>query len=613
MVLRWVLAMAGCAALPAAALPEGVTTADIALWYGGPSYNRSVTGRSFVIVPSQAGAGAIGANGAMARVQFVGPTGGTGPGLGLVPGQPGAVHVELGIQATLTQLGKRSLTQSGEPGFDVLAPMWRDIASASALYRDQLTFNDASLPAGAPLTVSLSYYLSSDKCGGVPVACLVQPPPTFDPNAAPFASALAVVEVASSVTLPSGIDRMSSLRTDSFAGINVGVVQIGLGGNALTHSFTVANGATHDYALSLIGSVVYDGLAYLAPGQEAMVGGVQTYFDLDYFDTLHIGAIEASDALGQALPGFGITNSFGWTLATTPPVPEPTTWGLMLMGLGMLGWVLRSRRRQLLLVLACSAAGAAQAQQLEVEGYACAGECSLYDQQQLGGPALSARAQQAFASRAADSIAVAQFGALRLYSASSGTIATSQATASFSDWLTVLPAHPALTGEFGAIEWRLSLSGAGDLQIHAADGYGSIYIDAIVPGAAPGTGRATASWFNAIGGPVQFDGDALPLDLAVRQGFVFGEPFEIGFQLSATTGAAGAIALADLMHTATWGGITAVSVPGVTLGAGDYALHSASGTDYRGAIAAVPEPGTWLLWLLGAFALGAARRSRSDR
>lgn len=343
-VLRWVLAMAGCATLPAMALPEGVTTADIALWYGGPSYNRSVTGRSFVIVPSQAGAGAIGANGAMARVQFVGPTGGTGPGLGLVPGQPGAVHVELGIQATLTQLGKRSLTQSGEPGFDVLAPMWRDIASASALYRDQLTFNDASLPAGAPLTLSLSYYLSSDKCGGVPVACLVQPPPTFDPNAAPFASALAVVEVASSVTLPSGIDRMSSLRTDSSPGIGVGMVPLGLGGNALTHTFTVANGATHDYALSLIGSVVYDGLAYLAPGQEAMVGGVQSYFDLDYFDTLHIGAIQASDALGQALPGFGITNSFGWTIATTPPVPAPGSMLLLALGLGVLG-LHASRRR----------------------------------------------------------------------------------------------------------------------------------------------------------------------------------------------------------------------------------------------------------------------------
>jgi hypothetical protein len=246
------------------------------------------------------------------------------------------VHVELGIQATLTQLGKRNLTESGEPGADVLAPMWRDLASASALYLDQLTFSDASLPAGAPLTVSLSYYLSSGKCAGGGV-CALQPPAIFNPNAAPFARPLAVVQVASSVTLPSGVDQMTSLRTDAFAGINVGVVQLGLGGNNLTHTFTVANGATHDYALSLIGSVVYDGLSYLAPDGRASVGGVQSYFDLDYLDTLHIGAIEATDALGQARPGFGITNGFGWTLATTPPVPEPGSMLLLALGLGALG------------------------------------------------------------------------------------------------------------------------------------------------------------------------------------------------------------------------------------------------------------------------------------
>jgi hypothetical protein len=160
----------------------------------------------------------------------------------------------------------------------------------------------------------------------------LQPPPTFDSNAAPFARPLAVVQVASSVTLPSGVDQMTSQRTDSFSGINAGVVQLGLGGNNLTHTFTVANGATHDYALSLIGSVVYDGLSYLAPDGRASVGGVQSYFDLDYLDTLHIGAIEATDVQGRALPGFGVTNSLGWTLATTPPVPEPATWLLALMG-----------------------------------------------------------------------------------------------------------------------------------------------------------------------------------------------------------------------------------------------------------------------------------------
>jgi hypothetical protein len=159
----------------------------------------------------------------------------------------------------------------------------------------------------------------------------------------------------------------------------------------------------------------------------------------------------------------------------------------------------------------------------------------------------------------------------------------------------------------------MALSGAGDLQITAVDGYGSVSIDAYSPGAAPGTGRMLATWFNAIGGPVQFDGDALPRDVVVRQGFIFGEPFDIGFQLNATVGAAGAYALADLMNTATWGGITAVSLNGVTLGMDAFRLQSASGTDYRSAISAVPEPGTWLLWMLGALALGAAGRSRRGR
>jgi hypothetical protein len=605
-VLQLALALAGCVALPAAALPEGITSADIALWYGGPSYNRSVTGRSFVIVPSQAGVGAIGANGALARVQFVGPTGGTGPGLGLVPGQPGAVLVELGIQATLVQ--GHPLTLSGEPGFDVITPMWRDLASASALYRDQLTFSDASLPPGAPLTVSLSYYLSSDKCRGAG-ACVLQPPTGFDPKLAPFGQARAVVEVASSVTLPTGVDRQASVRIDSSPGLAGGIVP-GLGGNALTHSFTVANGATHDYALSLVGTVVFDGLDYLAPNGVASVGRVQTYFDLDYLDTLHIGAIEATDALGQALPNFAISNSLGWTIATTPPVPEPATGGLMLLGLAALGWALRRRRQHLLLALAC-AAGAAQAQQLRVDVYACAGECDT-DTRQSSMLALSALVQQGFGGGAALSAAEADFGVLKLLATSTG-FAASQATTSFSDRLTVLPANPLWAGEFGVLEWRMALSGAGDLQITAVDGYGSVSIDAFSQGAAPGTGRMLSTWFNAIGGPVQFDGDALPRDVVVRQGFVFGEPFDIGFQLNATAGAAGAYALADLMNTATWGGITAVRLNGAALGADEFRLQSASGTDYRSAITPVPEPGTWLLWILGALALGAAGRSRRGR
>jgi hypothetical protein len=539
--------------------------------------------------------------------------------------------VELGVSATLTQLGKRNLTRSGEPGADLLAPMWRDSASASALYRDQLTFGDPTLPAGAPVTVSLSYYLSSDLCGGgggaVPpphvTVCAMQPPDLFDPDAAAFAHPRAVVEIASSVTLPGGVDRWSSTRNASVPGVGGGVVPIALTGNTLTHTFMVANGATHDYALSLTGVVVYDGLDYVDPGGRALAGGVQTWFDLDYFDTLHLGAVEATDALGNALPGFAITNSFGWTLDTTPPVPEPATSGAMLIGLGALLRSLRrpgrrGHRRPLLAMtitmLACGAAGTAQAQVLAVEGYACAGECSQYGEQRSSGPALSQLASQASGSTsAAHSSTSADFGVLRLYSASSGGLATSQAVARFSDNLTVRPTVPALLGEFGVLEWRLALDGIGDLQVFTDDGYGSVNIDAFVPVATLDRRWTSLRWFNEIGGPVQFDGDPWPRTIEIRQGFVFGEPFEIGFQLSASTGAAGALAVADVRHTATWGGIDAVRVSGVALDVDDYTLQSASGTDYRGALTPVPELSPALALAIGLAALALRRRRPRGR
>lgn len=638
-VLRRALALAwaGAAALPAAALPEGVTTADIALWFGGPSYNRGVTGRSFVIVPSQAGAGAIGENGALARVQFVGPTGGTGPGLGLVPGQPGFVHVELGVQATLTQLGKRSLTDSGEPGTDVLAPMWRDFASASALYRDQLTFSDASLPAGAPLTVSLSYYLSSDKCGGGPGACALLPPPGFDPRAAPFAQTEAVVQVASSVTLPTGIDSLSVVRTDSHAGIGVGIVP-GLGGHSLTHTFTVANGATHDYALSLVGSVVYDGLSYLGPDGSAFVGGVQTYFDLDYLDTLHIGAIGATDALGQPLPGFAITNSLAWTVATTPPVPEPATWGLMLLGLFAGCWSVRRRQRPVLLALAC-AAGTAQSQtpSLQIQGWADSsmalgtgtpaefnhvrqGRGSLSDGVLSSGSLTDPAVDMDRWSRSgAQALASAQMGHLGVLAGGEvvlgalgggGQFAQAHAEASFTDWLTLSPSDPALMFTPGTLRFQVNFSGNG----------GVVDLSTTARVLARWCGRAGAADF-ACGGWFSDSGDTgvgrqsgpLPGAVAYEQRFVWGLPVAIGVTLVADLEITGlnngsANGYFDLSHSAAWGGILGVrDDTGMLVPPQAYALSAASGTDYRGAVSAIPEPGAWLLFLGGTLALGARR------
>lgn len=311
------------------------------------------------------------------------------------------------------------------------------------------------------------------------------------------------------------------------------------------------------------------------------------------------GITRVEDEFGNALDiqvvtdsGLNLMNS----LKPATPVPEPATGALMLSGLGALAWALRRRQRALLLALAC-AAGSAHAQQLRVEGYTCAGECDTYAQQSSVLP-LSALSVKAYGGSDARSAAQADFGVLRLLASSSG-FASSQTTVSFADRLTVLPASAPWTGMFGLLEWRMALSGMGDLQIIAADGYGSVGIDTFAPGASPGTGRSQSFWFNAIGGPVQFEGDALPRDIVVRQGFVFGEPFDIGFQLNATTGAAGAVAQADLMNTATWGGITSVSVAGVALDVDAFRLQSASGTDYLNAITPVPELPAALLWVLG--------------
>jgi len=549
----------------------------------------------------------------LARVQFVGPTGGTGPGLGLVPGQPGAVLVELGIQATLVQ--GHPLTVSGNPSMDLLTPMWRDLASASALYRVQITFSDASLPPGAPLTVSLSYYLSSDKCRGAG-SCQLLPPTSFDPLLAPFGHARAVVAMSSSVTLPGGVDQQSRVRVDSSPGLAVGIVP-GLGGSALTRTFTVANGATHDFGLSLTGTVAFDGLDYVDANGLASAGNVQTYFDLDYFDTLHIGAIEALDALGQALPGFAITNSFGWTMATTPPVPEPATMLLWLLGAAML-----FGRRWLPLALALVGT-TVQAQQVGVSGrltgsldgvsfdaveYSQASRTQTQSdgvqaQRNLQDPAVRI---DDWAVAGGQSLAHAGFGWVGVQVgaevdvgvlAGSGSIQAS-ARAQFTDLLTITPANPALLGTWGRFSYTVVLSGIGGVDDASSNGYGEVIYS--------GLGLPSGGWISSSQGLGRGAsiGSPLPVVATFERFTLFGAPTFIEVRLDAELQVLvyeGRVdAYADLMHTAAWGGIASVStLDGQLLGPDGYALASASGTDYRGAISPVPEPGAWLLLVLG--------------
>jgi hypothetical protein len=74
----------------------------------------------------------------------------------------------------------------------------------------------------------------------------------------------------------------------------------------------------------------------------------------------------------------------------------------------------------------------------------------------------------------------------------------------------------------------------------------------------------------------------------------------------------GGEAVADLVDTLYWGGVTNVSVGGVSVD--NYTLTSASGTDWANSFApnpgAVPEPAAWATMLLGFGGLGATLRAR---
>lgn len=66
----------------------------------------------------------------------------------------------------------------------------------------------------------------------------------------------------------------------------------------------------------------------------------------------------------------------------------------------------------------------------------------------------------------------------------------------------------------------------------------------------------------------------------------------------------------DFAQSVYWAGVNSVTlVDGTPV---DYTLTSASGTDYSGSLAPIPEPATWILMLGGAAALTALRRRKAD-
>lgn len=235
-----------------------------------------------------------------------------------------------------------------------------------------------------------------------------------------------------------------------------------------------------------------------------------------------------------------------------------------------------------------------------VEGLACCDETGgqsygqraprgvLSDGRPTLGPTGSASAQS-----------VAGFGFLRVFGESAG-IATADAAAGFVDRLTLLPVNPAFIGEVGVLEWQFALTGAVDLFDQGAGGFSQISVRANALNALAGTGEKYTEWSNPMedGALVVINGDPLPWRVTVRQLFEFGAPVAIGLQVRVSSGAVEAYALADLMHTATWQGITQVSLFGQGLDPAAYDLSSASGTDYRSAITPVPEPASFWLWLL---------------
>jgi hypothetical protein len=184
--------------------------------------------------------------------------------------------------------------------------------------------------------------------------------------------------------------------------------------------------------------------------------------------------------------------------------------------------------------------------------------------------------------------------------------ADSDVRAAFFDTLTVAPVQAALFGTPGVLRYSLVVEGNNWLRDRSNAGWAEVAFTLMASGLpAP----QQAKWSSGVDdiGQGSYLGPQLPWILQLEVPFLFGLPLGIFVDLSAQTeivSQGGSLeTLADLSHTAAWGGIVELrDGGGNVLGAADYDLTSASGVDYR--VAVVPEVPTLALLLAGLLVLG---------
>lgn len=131
-------------------------------------------------------------------------------------------------------------------------------------------------------------------------------------------------------------------------------INIGQSYEYTTQSLTSYLGSSFDAAVwtEVAGLVKAGSLLSHGPAMNPYQGAI--------WDTLHPGVVSSGDAVLMSsvhgLEGQNLTSTFAGFTVYTPvnggqtmvgwnPVPEPATWGLMILGLGGVGAMLRRRRR----------------------------------------------------------------------------------------------------------------------------------------------------------------------------------------------------------------------------------------------------------------------------